>query len=203
MTQQNNPTHVQWQPSDAVWHTYNSTSRPQTCISQWFSKDIRGQLSAVHKSLQHSVLQPKSLDPRWVSHQTTSAHAQCNTAAPWPFSFCALTQTRSASWVGGAATQCYATYTRQRKHSQRGLRSAWSNTGTMRLSHPPTGTKTTAPIIWDSPWPFMGYSDRPGIGLVRIRKINSPYHTNINKSIPSSSVYTLTPLAGKVELATS
>ena len=45
-------------------------------------------------------------------------------------------------------------------------------------------------------------SGRPGIGLVRIRQINSPYHTNINKSITISSVYTIIPLAGKVALAT-
>ena len=37
---------------------------------------------------------------------------------------------------------------------------------------------------------------------MRIRKINSPYHTNISKSITSSSVDTLIPLAGKVVLAT-
>ena len=43
---------------------------------------------------------------------------------------------------------------------------------------------------------------RPGIGLVRIRQINSPYHTNVSKSIPSSSVDTQIPLAGNVALAT-
>ena len=43
---------------------------------------------------------------------------------------------------------------------------------------------------------------RPGIGLVRIRQINLPYHTNISESIPSSSVDTQIPLAGKVALAT-
>ena len=43
---------------------------------------------------------------------------------------------------------------------------------------------------------------RPGIGLVRIRKINLPYHTNISKSISSSSVDTQIPLAGKVEIST-
>ena len=43
---------------------------------------------------------------------------------------------------------------------------------------------------------------RPGIGLVRIWQINSPYHTNFSKSIPSSSVDTQIPLAGKVVLAT-
>ena len=43
---------------------------------------------------------------------------------------------------------------------------------------------------------------RPGIGLVRIRQINLPYHTNFSKSIPSSSVDTQIPLAGKVALAT-
>ena len=43
---------------------------------------------------------------------------------------------------------------------------------------------------------------RHGIGLVRIRQINSPYHTNFSKSIPSSSVDTQIPLAGKVALAT-
>ena len=43
---------------------------------------------------------------------------------------------------------------------------------------------------------------RPGIGLLRIRKINSPYHTNFSKSIPSSSVDNQIPLAGKVALAT-
>ena len=43
---------------------------------------------------------------------------------------------------------------------------------------------------------------RPGIGLVRICQINSPYHTNFSKSIPSSSVDTQIPLAGKVALAT-
>ena len=41
-----------------------------------------------------------------------------------------------------------------------------------------------------------------GIVLVRIWQINSPYHTNINKSITSSSVDTLIPLAGKVALST-
>ena len=48
----------------------------------------------------------------------------------------------------------------------------------------------------------MGYSGRPGIGLVSIWQKNSPYHTNINKYITSSSVDTLIPLAGKVALAT-
>ena len=38
--------------------------------------------------------------------------------------------------------------------------------------------------------------------MVRIRQINSPYHTNFSKSIPSSSVDTQIPLAGKVALAT-
>ena len=42
----------------------------------------------------------------------------------------------------------------------------------------------------------------PGIGLVRIRQINSPYHTNFSKSIPSSSVDNKIPLAGKVALST-
>ena len=37
---------------------------------------------------------------------------------------------------------------------------------------------------------------------MRIRQINSPYHTNISKSITSSSIDTLLPLAGKVALAT-
>ena len=50
----------------------------------------------------------------------------------------------------------------------------------------------------DSPLAFP----RPVIGLVRIRQINSPYHTNFSKSIPSSSVDTQIPLAGKVALAT-
>ena len=40
------------------------------------------------------------------------------------------------------------------------------------------------------------------IELVRIRQINSPYHTNVSKSIPSSSVDTQIPLAGKVSLVT-
>ena len=48
----------------------------------------------------------------------------------------------------------------------------------------------------------MCYSWRPGIGLVKIQKINSPYHTNINKSITSVSIDRLEPLAGKVALAT-
>ena len=48
----------------------------------------------------------------------------------------------------------------------------------------------------------MGYNGKPIIGLVRIRKINSPYHTNVNNSITSSSVDNLIPLAGKVTLAT-
>ena len=48
----------------------------------------------------------------------------------------------------------------------------------------------------------MSYSGRNGIGLVRILQINLPYHTNINKSMTSSSVDTLIPLAGKMALAT-
>ena len=46
-------------------------------------------------------------------------------------------------------------------------------------------------------------SPRPGIGLVRIREINLPYHTNVSKSIPSSSLDTQIPLAGKVAIATT
>ena len=42
----------------------------------------------------------------------------------------------------------------------------------------------------------------PSIGLVRVWKINSPYHTNVSKSIPSNSVDTQIPLAGNVVLAT-
>ena len=48
----------------------------------------------------------------------------------------------------------------------------------------------------------MGYSGRPGKGLVSIRKIKYPYHTNISKSISSSSVESLITLAGKVALVT-
>ena len=48
----------------------------------------------------------------------------------------------------------------------------------------------------------MGYIGRPGIGLVMIRQINSPYHTKINKYIASISVYTLIPLSVTVALAT-
>ena len=84
----------------------------------------------------------------------------------------------------------------------RGSRSAWYNTGTTRLSHPPTRNKTPAPRLWASPRTFMGYNGRPRIGLVRIRKINSLYHTNINKSINISSVYTVITLECKVALAT-
>ena len=43
---------------------------------------------------------------------------------------------------------------------------------------------------------------RPGIELVRIRRLNLPYHTKVNKSIPSSSVDTQIPLEVKVALAT-
>ena len=43
---------------------------------------------------------------------------------------------------------------------------------------------------------------RPGIGLVKIWQINLPYHTNVSKSIPSSSVDTQIPLVGNVALAT-
>ena len=39
--------------------------------------------------------------------------------------------------------------------------------------------------------------------LVSIWQINSPYHTNVSKCIPSSSVDTPIPLARKVELATN
>ena len=48
----------------------------------------------------------------------------------------------------------------------------------------------------------MGHNGRPGIGLVIIRKIKSPYHTNISKSIPSSGVDTQITLGGKVALST-
>ena len=73
---------------------------------------------------------------------------------------------------------------------------------TTRSFHLPTGAKTPAPRLWASYQPLLGYSGRPGIGLLRIQKINSPYHTNFSKSIPSSSVDTQIPLAGKVALAT-
>ena len=112
------------------------------------------------------------------------------------------TRTQSASWVGGAVTSCCANSTRRRRHSRKDWHLAWSNTGTTRSSHPPTGTKTPAPRLWASPRPLLGQSGRPGIRLVRIRQINSPYHTNFSKSIPSIIVDTQIPLAGKVVLAT-
>ena len=68
---------------------------------------------------------------------------------------------------------------------------------------PTTGSKIPSPRLWASPWPLTVYSGRTGIGFVRIWKINSPYHTNINKSIPSSSVDTILPLVGKVVLSTN
>ena len=40
------------------------------------------------------------------------------------------------------------------------------------------------------------------MGLLRIRQINLPYYTNINKSVTSSIVDTIIPLAGKLSLAT-
>ena len=74
--QQDTPVHVQCQPSGAVWNTYDITAHPQTRISPHFSKETIGPQSEVQKSLQHSMLQPQSLDPRWGLHQTTPAHAQ-------------------------------------------------------------------------------------------------------------------------------
>ena len=53
--------------------------------------------------------------------------------------------------------------------------------------------RPTNPFL-DFPW--------PGIGLVRIWRINSPYHNNVFKSIPIISVDTQIPSAGKVALAT-
>ena len=64
------------------------------------------------------------------------------------------------------------------------------------------GNKNPAPRLWASPKHLVSQSGRPGIGLVRIPQINSPYHTNFIKSITSSSVDTRIPLAGKVALAT-
>ena len=104
-------------------------------------------------------------------------------------------------WISNAI-MCYL-HTRQRKHAQMGSRRAWSNTGTMHLSHPSTVTETPTPRLWASPRPFMGYSGRPFIGLMSIWQINSPCHNNISIYITSSNVDTLIPLAGKVELATS
>ena len=72
----------------------------------------------------------------------------------------------------------------------------------MRSSLPPTGTKNPAPRLLVTPQLLLGYSGRPGIGLERIRQINLPYHTKLNKSIRSGSVDTQIPLAGKVALAT-
>ena len=46
-TQQDTPAHVQWQPSGAVWHTYDITASPQTRILPQFSNGINGQRSAV------------------------------------------------------------------------------------------------------------------------------------------------------------
>ena len=83
-----------------------------------------------------------------------------------------------------------------------GLAARMVQHGDYALTHPPMGTKTPSHRLLASPWTFMGYSARPGIGLVRIRQINLPYHTNVSKSIPSSSVDTQIPLAGKVALAT-
>ena len=74
--------------------------------------------------------------------------------------------------------------------------------GNMHLFHPPTGDKNIDTRLWPSPWPLVGSSGRNGIVLARIRQLNFPYHTN-NKSIPISSIDTLNPLAGKVELATN
>ena len=132
------------------------------------------------------------MGPRWDSLQKTSARNQCGPAAPWPSSWHVLTQTRSASWVGGAATSCCATSTRRHRRSRKDY----------ALIPPTHRTKTPAPRLWASPKPLLGYSGRPGIGLVRIREINLPYQTNVSKSIPSSSADTQIPLAGKVALAT-
>ena len=82
------------------------------------------------------------------------------------------------------------------------MQRAWSNTGTMHLPPLSTGAKTPVSRLWDSPQTFMGYNERPGIGLVKIWQINSRYYTSINESIPISIVDTLIPLAGKVALAT-
>ena len=135
-----------------------------------------------------------------------SDRARCGPAlswpSSWPSSWRASTQTRSALWARGAATQYCSTSTQKHRRLQRGLQCAWSNMGTMRLSSPPRGAKSPAFRLWASPWTFMGYSGRPGIWLVRIRKINSPYHTRISKYIPSSSVDILISLAGKVAIST-
>ena len=136
MAQQDTPVHVQYQPSGAMWHTYDSTSPP-----------LNSHLAAVFKGNKWSTIRSAEFAAALCvattiigPHQTTSAHDRCRPEAPWPSSWHALTQTQSTVWAVGAATQCYVTSTRQHKRSQRGSRRAWSNTGTTHLSYPPTGT---------------------------------------------------------------
>ena len=50
-------------------------------------------------------------------------------------------------------------------------RRASPNTGTMRSSHPPTGSSTPFPQVWASPRPLLGSSLGAGIGLVSIWQI--------------------------------
>ena len=59
-------------------------------------------------------------------------------------------------------------------------------------------------MIWIlvNPLPLLLIDRILGVGLVRIRQINSPYHTTIGKSITSIIVDTIIPLAVKVHLAT-
>ena len=193
---------MQWRPYGAVWHIYDNKAPPQTHTSPPFSTELLGPPFAVPKSPQRCASQPPSWDPRWDSRLKTSVHDRCGPAVPWPSSWHVSTRTRSASWVGVTATSCCTTSTRRQIHSRKDLHRAWSNMGTTRSSRPPMGTKKTAPRLWASPKTLLGYSGRPGIGLVKIRQINSTYHTNFSKSIPSTSVESQIPLAGKMVLDT-
>ena len=140
--------------------------------------------------------QPQSSDPRCDSHHTTSARTQCGPAVPW--SVDTDTIRLVDSWRIDVMLR-YLHMIAQKFIS--GIAARMVQNGDYMLT-PPKRDKTPAPRLWASPWPFMGYSERHGIGLISIHQISSPYHTNLSKSIPSSSVYTIIPLAGKVSTAT-
>ena len=132
------------------------------------------------------------------SPQKRSARYTFTKEEPWNSSWRESTQTRLDCWGDGRATRCSSTSTPRTKVLHRSSWRAWSYTGTMCSSHPPTGDITPFTQVWASLRPPLGSSWVPGTGLARIRKIKHALSNNQTPVTVACSNNYHGPHAGKV-----
>ena len=130
---------MQWQPSGALWHIFNTRAQQATPPWKYFYTGKNGHQCKAMKLTKTSELQSPLKGHRSDSPQKRSARASCAQAVPWQTSWRKSKHTILGWWGDGREMQCSTTSTPSSKVLHHTLRRAWSNTGAMRSFNQPTG----------------------------------------------------------------